>query len=153
MGTAFTLFLLFVTLAVVGGFALARWEKGVHRVPLSGQLSEPAEWLPQAMQAAARGGMIRWRPVIETVTDSNGDVIGYHGQLLSSDNDVISVDVPYFPAGDYPEHEPVEAEIQMEVFTVYGRFRFGAMPAVYIRRRWRKARRELKRHANQNIPV
>lgn len=152
MGTGFILFLLFFGLAVVGSFALAHWEKGVHRVPLSGRLDEPAEWLPRAMQAAARGGVIRWRPVLEAVTDDDGDIIGYHGQLLSSDNDVIRVDVPYFPAGHYPEDEPVEAEIQLEVFTVYGKFR-SAMPAVYIRRRWRKARRELKRHAGQRVPA
>ncbi|RKS04468.1 hypothetical protein DFP74_0025 [Nocardiopsis sp. Huas11] len=150
---SFLVFLLgLLALLFILGFLSVRYEKSVHPVKLTGPLAAPSEWLPEAMDRAARGGIIGWAPHIEAVLDPDGEVVGLRCELRSTEGDTILVDVPAFPAGDYTD-SPMVAEIVIGSYTVSsvrGAEWFGT-PAAHVTRRWRRVRRVLKRHARRSI--
>ncbi|MFV2198138.1 hypothetical protein [Nocardiopsis sp. LOL_012] len=141
-------FIIFIPIAAV---LSSRYEKSVHPVKLTGPMTNPAEWLPEALHKAARGGLVSWSPRIEAERDAEGELVSLHCELRSSEGDTILVDVPAFPAGDYTD-DPVVATVAIGTYTVASSrgARWFGMPASHVTGRWRRVRRVLKRHARRS---
>ena len=152
MGTLMGVLLgLIISLSVMG-VVQSRYEKSVHRVRLAGPMDAAVNWVPAAMEDAARGGLIRWSATTKGVRDGDGELVALHTELRSNQGDTILARVPAFPAGDHTD-APLTAEVAIEHYTVTS-IRGGAwfgLPASHVRGRRRKVQRRLRKYARQSI--
>ncbi|WP_028649103.1 hypothetical protein [Nocardiopsis sp. CNT312] len=140
-----------IVLLVAAAALMTHYEKSVHTTRLASPTANPAEWLPEAMDKAARGGLIGWSPQIEAERDDAGELVNLHCELRSDEGDTILVDVPAFPAGDCTD-APVVATVVLGTYTLSSArgAQWFKVPASYIVRRRRKVQRVLKRHARRS---